>query len=351
AADPQEMLDHGLARIESELAGQPLEQARLMAALGVTYAGLGEPDSARRLLERALEIRRAHLGENDLDYAATVFALGNVLIDLHHDEDARRLHLEALAVRERLLPPGHGLVVLSLERASLTEFLNNDCPAALALGRRVLAAAGGGTGVAGPELESSLAASAAGAASCEDLDLARALLERAMAASEGSQAPENLGTARAFFNYSGVLGALGETEQAVLYAERAVRIWDSMNGPRDRRLSMGLLIAATANHHAGRLEVARSLFDQARAIVATFAEVPHGWELRLVDMADVLVQLGETEAALELLQEALDLGLVDAAFVEAPEFASLRGNPTFAAIAAEVQRRRAAAGSEAPAGA
>jgi non-specific serine/threonine protein kinase/serine/threonine-protein kinase len=350
AADPQEMLDHGLARIESELAGQPLEQARLMAALGVAYAGLGEPDSARRLLERALEIRRAHLGENDLDSAATVFALGNVLIDLHHDEDALRLHLEALAIRERLLPPGHGLIVLSLERAALVELLNEDCPAALAFSRRALAA-GECSGVTAPELESALAASGAIAASCEDLDLARALLERAVVAREGSEAPENLGTARAYFNYAGVLDSLGETERAVLYAERAVGIWEAMDGPRDRRLSMGLLIAATANQHAGRLEVARSLFDQARAIVATFAELPNEWELRLVDMADVLARLGETDAALELLQEALDLGLDDPAFVEAPEFASLRGDPTFAAIAAEVQRRRAAAGPEAPAGA
>ncbi len=350
AADPQEMLDHGLARIETELAGQPLEQARLMAALGVAYAGLGQPDSARRLLERALEIRRTHLGENDLDYAASLFALGNVLIDLHHDEEARRLHLEALATRERLLPPGHGLILLSLERAAVAELLNQDCEAALAFGRRALGAAGAGTGVAAPELESALAASGAVAASCEDLELARALLERAVVANDGSETPENLGTARAFFNYAGVLDRLGETEQAVRYAERAVRIWDSMDGPRDRRLSMGLLIAATVNQHAGRLEAARSLFEQARAIVATFAEVPNEWELRLVDMADVLARLGETDAALELLQEALDRGLEDPAFVGAPEFASLRGNPVFSAIAAEVQRRRAAADSEQPAG-
>ncbi|HSO21930.1 MAG TPA: serine/threonine-protein kinase, partial [Chondromyces sp.] len=60
AAGPQEMLDHGLARIETELAGQPLEQARVMAALVVAYAGLGEIDSARRVLERSLEVRRAY---------------------------------------------------------------------------------------------------------------------------------------------------------------------------------------------------------------------------------------------------------------------------------------------------
>jgi non-specific serine/threonine protein kinase/serine/threonine-protein kinase len=343
AADPQQMLDNGLARIESELADQPLEQARLMAALGVAYAGYGERSSARRLLERSAEIRRAELGENDLDYAMSLFSLGNVLMDVEEDERATELHLEALAIRDRLLPPGHGLIVLSLERAAVAEFLSGDCEAALASGRRVLGLTGAGSGVTAPEMESALSATGAVAMSCGDSQLARRLLERAVVANEGSPGPENLGAARVLLNYAIVLDSFEENETALMYVDRAVRIWKTMNGPQDRRWAMGLDIAATVNLNAGRPEVALQYYDEMLPIVATLDRVPADWDSTAFNMARMWARLGGTDAALARLREALDSGLSDPSLADHPDLQPLHGLPGFEAMAAELRSR---AGSE-----
>jgi serine/threonine-protein kinase len=61
----REILDEGAVRIERELTGTPLVRARLMAAMGRAYVGLGLLEQARPLLDGVVEIRRRELGTSD----------------------------------------------------------------------------------------------------------------------------------------------------------------------------------------------------------------------------------------------------------------------------------------------
>ncbi len=56
------MLDRGVERITSELAGQPLVLARLLETGGKAYRNLGRFDEARPPLEQALTLREESLG-------------------------------------------------------------------------------------------------------------------------------------------------------------------------------------------------------------------------------------------------------------------------------------------------
>jgi serine/threonine protein kinase len=72
-----EMLDHGLQRVEEELAGQPELQARLLERIGESYTHLDEYAQALVPLERALELRRELHGDRDTRTAATKVLLAS----------------------------------------------------------------------------------------------------------------------------------------------------------------------------------------------------------------------------------------------------------------------------------
>ncbi|HSN57241.1 MAG TPA: tetratricopeptide repeat protein, partial [Candidatus Sulfomarinibacteraceae bacterium] len=145
--------------------------------------------------------------------------------------------------------------------------------------------------------------------------------------------------ARVLLNYAIVLDSFGESDKALQYAERAVRMWRSMNGPRDRRWAMGLDIAAVVNLNAGNIETALQQYDEVLDIVATLDKAPADWDISLYNMARAWARHGDTDRALAKLREALDHGLSDPSFVEHPDLQPLHGLPGFEAMAGELTSR------------
>jgi serine/threonine-protein kinase len=107
-----DMLATGTTRA-NELGAQPIVQAQVLDALGRVNDQLGRFADAERLLRRALELRRSHLGDNHLDVAATLNNLSNVLVQSDRGEEALKLSREALAIQQRVLGPKHPDVALA----------------------------------------------------------------------------------------------------------------------------------------------------------------------------------------------------------------------------------------------
>src|SRR5262249_15777156 len=63
----KEALDRAAARIEQRLRDQPLVEAGIRMAIGIGYQSLNDIPQAVPHLERALEIRKAHLGPDHSD--------------------------------------------------------------------------------------------------------------------------------------------------------------------------------------------------------------------------------------------------------------------------------------------
>ena len=95
--------------IEAEaLRGDPRMQADLFATLGMVYQRLGSYGKADALLQRALQERRASLGERDLQYMDSLYALGILRRDQRRMDEAEGLLREAVA-RRREVPDKPGL--------------------------------------------------------------------------------------------------------------------------------------------------------------------------------------------------------------------------------------------------
>ncbi len=102
----REVLDVGSRRIATELAGEPLVQARLLTTMGSVHQHLGEFDVAREQFEQALALRRGH-GAKATELAESLFLLG----ELQHFRDdyaaAETLYRESLAMLRQQHPGDH----------------------------------------------------------------------------------------------------------------------------------------------------------------------------------------------------------------------------------------------------
>jgi tetratricopeptide (TPR) repeat protein/tRNA A-37 threonylcarbamoyl transferase component Bud32 len=94
----RQLLDDGVARLETELRDRPQIRAELLHTIGTVYLGLCEFDLAESTLRKALKLRREALKPDDPAVADTLQSLGLVLYCLV-DRGATALFREAMVIR------------------------------------------------------------------------------------------------------------------------------------------------------------------------------------------------------------------------------------------------------------
>ncbi|MCP4663201.1 MAG: tetratricopeptide repeat protein [bacterium] len=103
----REILDRGAARIDQELAGQPMTQARLMHTISTVYRHLALNDEALRLGKRALEIREELLPADAPDIAENLRDIATVQRLRQRFSEAEELYNRALSIQEKVLDGNH----------------------------------------------------------------------------------------------------------------------------------------------------------------------------------------------------------------------------------------------------
>ena len=82
-----DLLDHAVNDLDQSFSDQPLMKATLLNAIGETFGGLGMHQESFTVFQRALDLRREKLGEDD---PATLDSMNNLAMAYH---DAGRLDL------------------------------------------------------------------------------------------------------------------------------------------------------------------------------------------------------------------------------------------------------------------
>ena len=101
----QTLLEQGIRRVSTDLASQPLLQARLMQTMGAVQTALGKFTEARVLLEDVLRTRERLLGPDDVMLGETLTSLGELTRDRGELEVADGYLTRALRIREAKLSP------------------------------------------------------------------------------------------------------------------------------------------------------------------------------------------------------------------------------------------------------
>ena len=117
----EEVLARADAMVESRFAQQPLVEAAIRHALGRSYLELERHDKAEQHLNRAIALRRAHLGPEHPDTLASLYALTQMLHlrdfwDPERQKGAAALCRQVADAQRRVLGPDHPDTVESLQR-------------------------------------------------------------------------------------------------------------------------------------------------------------------------------------------------------------------------------------------
>jgi eukaryotic-like serine/threonine-protein kinase len=101
----REVLDRGALKINTDLAGQPYLQARLMAAMASVYEGLGLYEPARQMATNAVALQQRVLGPDHRETLASQRLLARLLEYQAHYPESEKLYRDTLARQERAFGP------------------------------------------------------------------------------------------------------------------------------------------------------------------------------------------------------------------------------------------------------
>lgn len=325
---PRDVLDDGVRRIRTELAGQPLLQARLFDAMGQVYGDWEIPGRARTLLEAGLGLRLRTLGEDHPAVAESRLHLA-VFDHAAGDPGADTLFASAVATLRRHVEPGHPSLRLALLSHGLARRDRGDHAGAEALLREVVDPAHvesptpGAPGNAGSV--SPGAPGDGGSAPAVDATVAEALLHlgeiltvRGSWAEADSLLRDALAVRREIHGephaaVAGVLDALGglalargDAERAARTFRRALAMRYELFDPEHPDVAGSLRGLALVERARGNPRSAEWLLRRSLAIVAPAfgAGAPEAAEL-LEPLAAVRRELGDAGEAEALYGEAL----------------------------------------------
>ncbi len=262
----REILDQGAERIETELADQPVVQARLMHTMGKVYMGLGLFEQAAFLLEQAVAARERELGDGHLDLAASLDAVGEVYRRQERYEKAELLVRRGLAIREKALGPEHPDVAASLHNLGTTLRGRSQYAEAGDLLVRAVAINEKALGPDHPSVALNLnnlaiVYRATGrAAEVEPLYL------RALAINEKTLGPEHPNVAINLNNLAIVYRDMGRDAEAVPLYLRALAINEKALGPDHPSVALNLNNLAIVYRATGRAAEVEPLYLRALAI-------------------------------------------------------------------------------------
>jgi non-specific serine/threonine protein kinase/serine/threonine-protein kinase len=302
----RELLDEGYARIEQELADQPVVQARLMNTMGRVYGNLGLFETSAALLEQAVDTQLRSLGDQHLDTADSMTQLAFSYLRLSRMDDAQTLLEKAVAVREATLGVDHVDTGRSLYFLGLSHLNRGGFDEARVLFERAL-----------PIFESALGPDSKEASWCvQDLgvllnaagdnEAAHPYLERAVEMKTRSLGPEHPETAIAIGNLGFNLLQMGELDRARPHVQRAVTVNEEALGSDHPQLSAALHNLGELHRRSGEYNEAERVLRRALEIQESTlgANSPHTAET-LHSLGLVAMELRDLDEAISLLERAL----------------------------------------------
>jgi eukaryotic-like serine/threonine-protein kinase len=273
AVTAADLLRRGVMQLEA-MRGRPLEEARMLEAMGRVHTSMARYPDARANLERSLALRVAQLGPDHPEVARTLYYLSDVLRRMGQYRRADSLSLRALGIRTASLGARHPATADVLaQRASLAVYLS-DLKLAEALSRRALEIRRESVDPSDASIGASLTLHAGHLQRLGRTADAEAELREAIAIDQTADGPESLDAASLEFRLADlVLEVRGDTVQAESLMRSALAVMRSTLGDQHPRTAWamsefaGLLSQRGRHREAERL--ARASVDIRRRAFGT----------------------------------------------------------------------------------
>jgi len=305
------LLDQGAARIEQELADQPVVQARMMQVMGEVYQSLGAFEAAAPLLERALSIRRETLGANHPDIATSLNSLAVLRQETGAYAPADSLFRAALAIQQDQLGPDAPAVAATMHNWGTLLHFQGQYGRADSLFQRALAVRTTQFGEADPRTASTLNEIATLRFDQDDLDGAEALYRQTLDMRQVHFDGDHPDVAASLNNLAMVLRHKSQFDEAeTLYREALAMRERLYDGPHPD-------VAHTLNHLArlysntGDYAAAEPIARRALAMrIAVFGTEHVETTASMGNLAGILGRLERHDEQAALYRRALEINRV-----------------------------------------
>jgi eukaryotic-like serine/threonine-protein kinase len=261
-----ETLSNATIKLETGLTNQPAQRARLQAALGATYYGLGLFPEAIALQE---QIRDYYLASLGLDDPNTLEAMNNLAMSYRvagRLNEALKLSEETLAFRRKLLGP---------ENTNTLATMNNLANSYDDAGR---------------------------------LDEALKLGEEELPLTSKVLGPEHPRTLSAMGNLANSYDGAGRLDEALKLREQVLSLCRKVNGPEHPATITAMLALANSYAEAGRKDEALKLREETLTLSRKVFGPEHPHTLTaMMNLANSYVDAGRKDEALKLQEETLTL--------------------------------------------
>jgi len=262
----REILDQGAQRIEEELEGQPLTQARLMNTIGKVYQNLGLYDAAGPQLETALALRRREYGNDNIDVATSLADLADLYIDQARFADAEAMLQQALAVMGRQLGSDHLSLASSLHKLASVYRREGKYEVAAPLYYRALDLRIVALGAEHPEVAHSYNSLAILHWNQGDYEEAERLYQKALAVWQNAYGTDHADVAKGLNNLALLYHQLERYRESESLYRQAVAIYEKVLGPEHPRLATAVNNLALVAYQQDRHAEAADLYRRALAI-------------------------------------------------------------------------------------
>ncbi|QDU66339.1 serine/threonine-protein kinase [Engelhardtia mirabilis] len=303
----QNLFERTVEAIDAQFATQPLIRARLLATLVSTLQALGLPEAAGAPARRALDIRRAELGDAHPATLESLYQLGRQLYDEGRFEEAetalrgaldglRRLHgddqLETLGPLVNL-----GNVLQAQGRYDEAVLLFEEVAE---VRRRLL-------GDEDPQTARSVDILGTLLRSVGRLDEAEPLLREALDVRRRQLGDEHRDTLSSFLHLGGLLQAQGHLDLAEPYFQQALDGRRRLLGDEHPETLKAINNLGGLYHAQGRLDLAEAHFREAMEGWRRILGDEHPQTLKAMNnVGAVLGPLGRLEESEVLLRQALE---------------------------------------------
>jgi non-specific serine/threonine protein kinase/serine/threonine-protein kinase len=308
--------------------------------LGGVHWRTGRLDDAQAVFERSLEIFTKNGLDDDPIVVNTIYPYAVTLMALARYDEAEELLDHALMLYETEFGPEHpavGGLLADLARCYLETLRLEEARVTFARSLEIQEAA---LGPDHPNLTLPLRSLGELDRREGRYDTSRERLERALDIGERALGDDHPDLVWTLWYYGLTLQNLGEVEGALATLERAKRIAETSHGRKHMDFALSLEIIGLHHYKNQNWDEALRLYRRAFEVREEIFGDSHGatgWNL--YDQACILALSGNGDTAVATLRQALEVGWLNHRIFEDDDFDSLKGDPEFEAILAEVRSR------------
>ncbi len=241
----------------------------------VRLSNVGKFDEALPLVENALKIRLAELGEDNSETAIALNQLARIYTIRGNFEKAEQTNQRALSIREKIFGAEHPDVALSLHNLALLYDRKEELGKALLFHQRALKIRENVLGLEHPVVATSFINTATVYDHQGNKPKAVEMLKRALTIQENAVGIESLNGAVIINNLAKSYVDLGEYAKAEPLLKRALVLLEKLFGPDNFRLADPLTNLARFYMYQGDYAAAEPVFQHALKLYEKFQGAEH----------------------------------------------------------------------------